>query len=301
MNDKSHMTMDCTDIKAMLSAIIDGAGDPDERHRAERHLAECAACRGLVSDTEQADALLAAAVDSDGPGDRLPDGFEGAVLSRTVFAAEAAGRWRSWLGWLAAAASIMLAVVMWSMDRTPGGTEMFDGSYPAGPEIRSWALQEPPIDTAPRTRLVVNEVARYAIDTEPRRGDSRATVRRAATETAPLESPSGLSPIAAETIESVSMVMAMLQHADDRSFADLEHVRRITEYEELLPRMAEIRSELPASDRPPILAAEAMLYRIIRGPVSLDDVRELRYTIARLNLAARIAAINGLAPSSSSL
>ena len=298
MNDKIHMTMDCTDIKAMLSAIIDGAGDPDERHRAERHLADCTACRRLVSDAEQADALLAAAVDSDGPSDRLPEGFEGAVLSRTVFAAEAAHRWRSWLGWLAAAASIVLAVVMWTMDRTPSrGT--FHATYRAGPEIGSWVLQEPPTDTAPRTRFVVNEVASYPVDTEPRRGDSQATARRAATQTAPMESPSGLSPLAAETIESVSMVMAMLQHADDSSFTDVEHVRRITEYEELLPRMAEIRGELPPSDRPPILAAEAMLYRIVRGPVSLDNVRELRYTIARLNLSERIAAINGLPPSSS--
>ncbi len=295
MNDKSHMTMDCTDIKAMLSAIIDGAGDPDERHRAERHLADCAACRGLVSDAEQADALLAAALEADGPGDGLPEGFEGAVLSRTVFAAEADHRWRSWLGWLAAAASIVLAVVMWTMDRTPSrGT--FHPTYRSGPEIASWVLQEPPTDAAPRTRFVVNEVASYAVDTEPLPDRSQATPR-----TVPPEPPAGLSPLAAETIESVSLVMAMLQHADDRSFADVEHVRRITEYEELLPRMAEIRGELPPSDRPPILAAEAMLYRIVRGPVSLDDVRELRYTIARLNLPDRIAAISGLTPPSSSL
>jgi hypothetical protein len=300
MNDKSHITMDCTDIKAMLSAIIDGAGDPDERHRAERHLAECATCRRLVSDAEQVDAMLAAAVDSDGPSDRLPEGFEGKVLSRTVFAAEAAHRWHSWLGWLAAAASIMLAVVMWTMDRTPSpGT--FHATYRAGPELQSWALLEPPTDTAPRTRFVVNEVARYAVDTGPRPGNSRATTRSADTPTAPLKSPSGLSPLAAETIESVSMVMAMLQHADDRSFADVEHVRRITEYEKLLPHMAEIRGELPPSDRPPILAAEAMLYRIVRGPVSLEDVRELRYTIARMNLPERIAAISGLQPPPSSL
>jgi len=287
--------MDCTDIKAMLSAIIDGAGDPDERHRAERHLAECATCRKLVSDAEQVDALLAAVVDSDGPGDRLPEGFEGEVLSRTVFAAEAAHRWRSWLGWLAAAASIMLAVVMWTMDRTPS-PGIFHTTYRAGPELESWALLEPPTDTAPRTRLVVNEVARYAVDTEPFPVQTRATAQ-----TVPLESPSGLSPLAAETIESVSLVMAMLQHADDTSFADVEHVRRITEYEKLLPHMAEIRGELPPTDRPPILAAEAILYRIVRGPVSLEDVRELRYTIARLNLPERIAAISGLQPPPSSL
>ncbi len=300
MNDKSHMTMDCTDIKALLSAIIDGAGDPDERHRAERHLADCAACRKLVSDAEEADALLAAAVAGDGPNDRLPDGFEGAVLSRTVFAAQTAHRWRSWLGWLAAAASILLAMVMWPVDRSPAPRASVGATYRAGPEIRSWTLNEPPVDTAPRTRFVVNEVARYVVDTEPLPILSRATGHKAAQTAAP-EPLSRLSPDAAATIESVALVMGILQHADDRTFADVEHVRRITEYEELLPWLARTRDELPPSDRPPIIAAEGMLYRILRGPVSLQDVRELRDTIARLGLPDRIAAISGRTPPPSSL
>ena len=300
MNDKSHRTMDCTDIKALLSAIIDGAGDPDERHRAERHLADCTACRKLVTDAEEADALLAAAVAGDGPNDRLPDGFEGAVLSRTVFAAQTAHRWRSWLGWLAAAASILLAMVMWPVERSPAPRVSVHATYRAGPEIRSWTLNEPPVDTAPRTRFVVNEVARYVVDTEPLPIDSLAAGRNAA-QIPPLEPQSRLSPDVADTIESVALVMGILQHADDRTFADVEHVRRITEYEELLPRLARTRDELPPSDRPPIIAAEGMLYRILRGPVSLEDVRELRDTIARLGLPDRIAAISGRTPPPSSL
>ena len=127
MNDKNHITMDCTDIKALLSAIVDGELAADQRHRAERHLAECADCRTVVGDTEHADMLVAIAV---GPGgghaDRLPEGFEAAVLARTVFAGRrdsAAYRLRSWLGWLAAAASIVMAVVLWPVDRSPRPTE----------------------------------------------------------------------------------------------------------------------------------------------------------------------------------
>ena len=81
MPEQKRTNMDCTDVKALLSAIIDGELPADDRHRAERHLADCATCRTVVSDAEHADALVAATVGLDGPDDRLPDGFEGAVLA----------------------------------------------------------------------------------------------------------------------------------------------------------------------------------------------------------------------------
>jgi len=289
MNNEQRTNMDCTDVKALLSAIIDGALPADERHRSERHLADCAACRTFVSEAEHADALVAAAVRLDGPADRLPDGFEGAVLARTVYPDDrrgAADRWRSWLGWLAAAAAIVLSVVVSPLGRSPdpvrdAGSQVLTAVYPPGAELGSWTLQEAPSATKSGVRLVVNEIARYP-------GDG---------ETVPWEIPSvatrGLSRSDAETIESVSLVLSILENADDRSFADVEQARRITEYEQLLPRLAATRGGLPPAAQPVLLAAESVLYRVVRGPMNLDDVRELRNTIARLDLPDQIDAITG--------
>ena len=292
--------MDCTDVKALLSAIIDGELTADLKHRAERHLAECAACRTLVSEAEHADALVAAAVGLDGPADRLPDGFEGAVLARTVFADDrrrAADRWRSWLGWLAAAAAIVLAVVLWQ----PGGPtdperdagQLANATDPPGPELGSWTLHEPPAATTGGVRLVINEIARYPGDPGVGSWEIPAVAPGAPASALALDTTAGLSRRDAETIESVSLVLSILENADDRSFADVEQARRITEDEQLLPRLAETRGGVPVADRPVLLAAESMLYRVVRGPINLDDVRELRNTIARLDLPGQIHAIMG--------
>ncbi len=307
MNDKNHVTMDCTDIKALLSAIIDGELALDQRHRAERHLAECADCRTVVSDAEHADAMVAIAVEPGlGRTDGLPEGFEAAVLARTVFAdraGSAAHPLRSWLGWLAAAASIVMAVVLWRVDRSPGPDDRINArtvaaSYPPGPEIGSWTIEELPAGSRSTTRLVVNEVARYPTD-----ADAGSSWEPPANTSGAFDTGADrLSRDGAETIESLSLVLAILQNADDESFVDVEHARRFTEYEQLLPRLAATRRQLSPSQRPVIFAAESVLYRIVRGPLSLDDVRELRQTIARLDLPGRINAITGgRAPSSSSL
>ena len=301
MNDQKQTNMDCTDVKALLSAIIDGGLPAHDGHRAERHLAECAACRTFVSEAEHADALVAATVRLDGPADRLPDGFEGAVLARTVYADDrrgAADRWRSWLGWLAAAAVIVLSVVMSPLGRPAesghnAGSQVVASMYPPGPEIGSWTLQEAPAATTAVVRLVVNEIARYPGDSETGTWEVPAVAPGPAASTLAQGPSKGLSRIDAETIESVSLVLSILENADDRSFADIEQARRITEYEQLLPRLAATRSGLPTAARPLLLAAESMLYRVVRGPMNLDDVRELRNTIARLDLSDQIAAITG--------
>lgn len=308
MNDKNHITMDCTDIKALLSAILDGELAVDQRHRAERHLAQCADCRMVVSDAEHADSMVAKAIGpGDGHADRLPEGFEAAVLARTVFAdraGSAAHTWRSWLGWLAAAASIVMAVVLWPVDRSPAPDDRMNArtvaaSYPPGPEIGSWTIEELPAGTRSTTRLVVNEVARYPADADAGSWDPPVSGHASGAFDTGADH---LSRDGADTIESLSLVLAMLQNADDGSFVDVEHARQFTEYEQLLPRLAATRRQLSPSQRPVIFAAESMLYRIVRGPLSLDDVRELRQTIARLDLPDRISAITGgPAPSSSSL
>ena len=62
-----------------------------------------------------------------------------------------------------------------------------------------------------------------------------------------------------------------------------------------------VRPPATAEDQPPLLAAESMLYRIVRGPLSVADVREMRQTIVRLDLPQRLDAISGRRPGAASL
>ena len=91
-------SLDCTDIKALLSALIDDCVESDTRHLAERHLADCKSCRTLIDETEAAEAMVAASVGDLAPLDTLPDGFKANVLARTVYFDEKPfhpQRWRS--------------------------------------------------------------------------------------------------------------------------------------------------------------------------------------------------------------
>ena len=142
MTEQDKTSFDCTDIKALLSALVDDELTAEKRHHAERHLTECDDCRALLTEAERCDGLLAAAV-ADGPA-VLSEGFEEVVLRRTVHAGRAHGGFRSWLGWFAAAATFVGAVTMWIIDggsRAPAelSGEVVHAVYPTGGEIRSWS------------------------------------------------------------------------------------------------------------------------------------------------------------------
>ncbi len=259
---------DCTDIKALLSALIDDRLDAAARHGAERHLAGCPACRDLLDQAERNEALIAAGV---GAGAPLPEGFEAAVLARTARAARGRpGSVSTWFGWVAMAASVFLVLWMWVSDRQSAPRPAPEGTrstqmvhYTTGPQLRSWTLEgDLPVDA-----LIHLESAPDAALADARGGLSRTD---------------------AETLESASLMLALLEGADVRSFDDLEEVRRATEYDELLPRMALARRSLAARDQPLMLAAESILYRVLSGPVSLEDARELRETVTRLDMARRL-------------
>ncbi|MHC4416084.1 MAG: anti-sigma factor family protein [Planctomycetota bacterium] len=319
MNDQPKNVMDCTDIKALLSALLDDRIDAEGRYRAERHLGECKACRDLLSKAERNDALIAAGAGGFPSLERLPEGFETAVLSRTVHADRrraAANRWTSWLGWLAAAACLFLAVSVWRLDRQATMTEtsseaagplpeLVKVAYAAGPEIRSWTLEgELPAGTVQQLR---------GATADPTGRDEPLLARHeaspAATPPPPPRigaaehggEPATISRDDAETLDAASLLLAMLEQGNDQSFADVEQVRRIIEYDELLPRLAHARRNLSAPKRPAVLATESVLYRIAHGPLNLEEVRELRDIVARLDLPEQIDAISGQEPFTSSL
>jgi hypothetical protein len=294
-NDKP--TLDCTDIKALLSALVDDEVADADRYRAERHLAGCTECRELISEAERNDALVAAAVAGEDLPAGLPASFEATVLARATGAdrAGAARRWTVWLGWFTAAAVILLGAALWWLDR---------------PEVRTGPLAaDRPAVRSTWIRPVGNEVAQYPMDAPAISGphpsvpfSSAAGASRPRRADAP--APAAISALTrddAEALEGVSLLLAMLRLSDDDGFARIERARQVIEYDELLPRLSAARANLPAEDQPPVLAAESMLYRIVRGPLSVADVREMRRTIARLDLPQQIDAISGRRPSEASL
>ena len=163
-------------------------------------------------------------------------------------------------------------------------------SYPTGAEIKSWTLDRAFPGDVP---LILSDAALSTGLTHDTAPQQPAKEQRTVGLT--------ISRDDCETLDSVSLALAMLAQADDRSFADVEQVRRITEYDHLLPRLADVHHNLPVADRPAVLAAESVLYRVVRGPLDLDEVREIREAIAHLNLVGRIDAISGRWTTASSL
>ena len=64
--------MSCPDdMKTLLSRLVDGELDGDERARAEAHAAECAPCRELLDLFRRNENLLAGALQTDAFGDAV--------------------------------------------------------------------------------------------------------------------------------------------------------------------------------------------------------------------------------------
>ena len=76
-------TIDCTDIKVLLSGLVDDEVDEPTRYRAERHLADCADCRRILDEMESLNHLIALEAGDEPETDALSDDFVCAVLDRT--------------------------------------------------------------------------------------------------------------------------------------------------------------------------------------------------------------------------
>ena len=311
MTESQLNNLDCQDIKAILSGLVDDEVDSATRHAAERHMAECKPCRDLLTQAESLNELVALDAQRNLWPVGLPAGFEDAVLSRTVYgdAYQFAGRqWTSWLGWVAAAACLLLSLSIWFLDRqrsavVPQYVEHIPQARTTNAManadlLRSWTSDA----EFPQEMLAWRS---HAADAS---GD--ALIDELIDEQLALVQPVGLrsdlrsQPLSSEdelTLHAAANVLAMLSQADLSSFADVERVRRIAEYDDLLNRLGEARGHVSAADRPIVLAAESILLRIVNGPLDLDDVRMMNETVAALDLAAQLEAMGGRWQTASSL
>ena len=284
--------LDCKDIKALLSGLVDGELEAQTRHQAERHLGGCKPCRELVDEAERLNALLA--TDAQGPAG-LPEGFADRVLHQTIYADAynfAGRRWTSWLGWVAAAACLALAMTIWFVNPRGYSPSTTPTAVPAYASIaKSWTYDG---NLSPES-IARQRVAAQGRDFDPDVDEELARTMPAGS-SAPLSASSYDSSLLTTSITrddadawyAASNLLDMLSRADLRSFADVERIRQIAEYDDLLDRLADSRSRLNWNDRPAVLAAESVLIRVVRGPLSLEDLRMVHDTVQQLNLADRI-------------
>lgn len=315
-------SFDCTDIKAVLSGLIDDQVDTETRHLAERHLAQCTACRALMSEAEALDDLIVLDAAAISPG-RLPSGFMDNVLNRTVYARmyEHAGfSWTNWLGWVAAAACLCLAVTMFVLDRqsrsrmniiSGAGSGSIAATAPDAPVrmtsdgtmLRSFTYDGPIQPTALRAshRMVIesesmlDESTRTAIDHELALAHpTRSALERVAQRLT-------ISQADSDTLDAASRLLEMVAESDLTNFADIEFARRIAVYDELAERLAEVRTRVKPADRAAVLAAESIILRIVNGPLDMNDLRMLHDTVASLDLAAQLGAMTAMRDFSTSM
>lgn len=311
-------SMDCTDIKALLSALVDDTVTDEQRYHTERHLAECTACRTMLDEAEAADALLRSQLDTQ--DDALPAGFEQAVLAATVGPAHHRTRasWMTWTGWIAAAAALGIAFTTWfsaqQRTQTNSGTiaqgdrdletklnayaatatfksEIYDGdSLPADwntPAASNWfsPMPLPPADDLDASDvLTATDSPTAAVSNEHR-----------------LVIQPTLAAVHTDTLAATAILMDSLMHSRLDSFADVEEVRRITEYDELLPRLAAARMDLDDADAQIVLVAESILSRIVLGPLDLNDVQRTQQSIIRLDLVQHLEDLSARPPATDPL
>ncbi|MCH7663872.1 MAG: zf-HC2 domain-containing protein [Chloroflexi bacterium] len=282
-------SLDCTDIKALLSALIDDCVESDTRHLAERHLADCKSCRTLIDEAEAAEAMVAASVGDLAPLDTLPDGFKANVLARTVYADENSNhpqRWTTWLGWLAAAASLALALTIWVVDNSG------NLSSPKSTVARNDAPENDIAlaDNSPQGSTNIHPV-----------NNSRASFvglnsmsMMPASLRSSISSPKSISPISMLTLDEIEaldqtvLLLEMFIQAPEVSQTLIKSIRNIAEYDELLPKLSKLRAKLAQKDRSNTYAAELLLQRIIYSPLEIQDVQEMRSAIGELNLLSQL-------------
>jgi hypothetical protein len=285
--------MNCMDIKALLSALIDDELDAPRRHEAERHLAECSSCRDLLSHAERIDALIAADGEALAAEDAISPGFEAAVLDRTVFARDRSAfsrRWTTWGGWLAAAACLGLAMTIWLVDQRTmrarlAGVEGGDarGAGGAAPVVasaslvsQSWTFDEAqPAENF--TRLAVNHRDR---------GDRFDAVGERAPRAA-------LSLDDAETLYAAAILLEGLAQVNPQDAAGLEHLRQVAAFDELPRRLTALRGRVERADRPAVHAVQWVISQLADAPLDAGALDNLIRTINELELRSAIGRVIG--------
>ncbi len=286
-------TFDCTDIKASLSALLDDQIEKQERYEAERHLAACAVCRALVDQAESSEKLLSRIYDAS--IQPLSEKFESSVLSQTVYASASSFRrptWISWLGWVAAAAALTLAVTIWVMDqqliRTLSTTKVV-GVLPQTPQTGTGNELSPQSATVAYGSTASRVSSAGIVNAAPKIDPFPVVINQPLHRGSEKSHQSSKSPIsnkAAETFSAAAIVMNILENSKGDDSVGTDYIRLLVENDDLLPRLASARAELDESNQHLVKVTEAILTRISLESLDADEFQNLRISAQRLELSA---------------
>ncbi|HWB20709.1 MAG TPA: hypothetical protein VG711_10440, partial [Phycisphaerales bacterium] len=269
--------------------------DAETRHRAERHLVDCAACRTMLDDAERINKLIAADAE-DLVGERrsaLSDDFISSVLDRTVNATRNSWigrRWINWTGWTAAAACLALSMFIWINDRREGvspGTGTVtnisdtDGSRAA------------PIPSVYRTNMrswIVDDQASLSNDDT----DAGATTSLGALSDAPR-----ISSEDSQGLYSAAVVLGMLKDQPDAD--KLEQIKRIIAYDDLINRLNAMKGLPTKADRAAITETRDVLRKVTTGDFESADVSDIATSIGDHELEQRLRSLSARADELNSL
>ena len=261
---ESQRDFDCLDFKLMLTAIVDGAAPPEGRQTAERHALSCPPCLKLLEEAESTDFMLRLSARAE-PAE-LPKGFADRVVAATRTEGDAREHavrvmrrtpWREGIAWIAAAASLALAVVVWNTQSNEG-----------------WRVSRGGTSITPIASPVFSGV-RDLTD------EDRDRARTVEQNTVRTESLASLLLSLADAIDAI-----VATDATDRVAFDAIAVR-IRE-QELPARTSLLRMSLPSERRADLHAAEAALLGISAGCLDATRLEELQSNLRSLELAQRL-------------
>jgi hypothetical protein len=302
--------LDCGDVGALLSGLIDDELPVEVRHAAERHMAQCAKCRAAMDGAERNEELMLASFEVT---PALPAGFEDAVFARTTRSlplrfTQPKSRWFAVSGWLAAAAMLTLSAVIWTLNQGSGDNLQLvnrdgdDGvTLISAAQSSHYALPPEAVSSTSDTRLV-NRPARdqasaggaagsgIALGIESAQGEAVVNTHR------PMffSGQSRLSEEDQQTLIQVSnLIRMMLEDTGDNGFAVTERMRQMIETAELVTRLERVRENVPVEHRFTLMNAESILWRISTGPLHESDLRVLRQMAESLDLAGELDRLSG--------
>lgn len=278
-------SMDCTDIKALLSGLVDDELDADTRYDAERHLGQCKTCRQLIDEAEALDELVRADLETLEPSS-LPAGFEDAVLRQTVYTTHSrpySHQWTTWTGWVAAAACLALAFTIWIADRRAGLTpgRVVQSSDPV--------VFEPGV----RLRSLANEEAMSLEEYPAPSGDldddwvDNDLITSVSWSRGP-----ALVREDAETLYMSAVLLHMFEETAGAAAENLQMIRDAIDYDDVLSRLGDAVDRLDTSDRELVRAAQAILLQIEVAGNTGTSLEELRLDCIDMDLAASIDQIS---------
>jgi len=278
--------LECTDIHALLSPFIDDELPRNERHDMECHLTACTSCRDAIDRAERIEDLIrgdARLVAGDGG---LSTHAMDLVIGRTVGAGPSGAprnRALAWSGWLVAAATVAAAALL----HNPGGpmtqpesgdsanpqrtTALASASSPSSWH-RSWTLEGDFPGAAPM---------------------SFASAQESPSPTAALNEAWNRSSLRSdlEAVHTAAVVLETFIDIDEEGFRAVESVRDVVVFDELIARLARVRTTLDVDDRRLITAAETLLFRIVHDPLDEADLADMRDLVRRVDLTEALRRI----------